>query len=349
MKFIKKYYKAIIIIVIIALLIVGIGVSQVFIDNKKDNTPEDQRENNSEEILQSNERDDTVKQIIIKTDYINIRKDANVNSDVLGKVYKEEIYTVLEEKGTDFDWYLIETSNGIKGYIAGKSGEDVYVEVLPVQEVEEEVNKEENKPANNNSSNNTTKPNTNNNYNNNNSQNNNQTNDDPVSNDTPQEDNYEPQLPACLITSCDEGEELRNPDSVDCYCEQVSTYIPLNKVIYDKDGLTITIVAYNSAIKSYSSGLELSIVNNSTEPKTIQRDTLAFVNDINVTATVMSITLLPGTRGTTEIDWLDTSLERNGIEEIHKMQFKLKVIDWDGEGWPDANKSETTDWIIIEV
>lgn len=70
---------------------------------------------------QSNVRDESKSQIEIVNEYINIREERNVNSKVLGKVYKGEIYTVINEyNDTSFVWILIKTSNGIKGYISGK-------------------------------------------------------------------------------------------------------------------------------------------------------------------------------------------------------------------------------------
>lgn len=79
-------------------------------------------------VIQSNTRDDTVKQIKIITDYINIRESESVSSKILGKVYKDEIYTVLGENSeSPYNWIYIETANGIKGYISGKTE---YVSVL---------------------------------------------------------------------------------------------------------------------------------------------------------------------------------------------------------------------------
>lgn len=73
-------------------------------------------------IVQSNDRDYMVKQIKIITDYINIRESESVSSKILGKVYKNEIYTVLGENSeSSYHWIYIETTNGIKGYISGKS------------------------------------------------------------------------------------------------------------------------------------------------------------------------------------------------------------------------------------
>ena len=231
MVFLKRNYKILLGIGLLVILVVGIGIAQVFIENKEKLKVKNNLDEIIEEKKQTNERDETVNQLEIITDYINIRSNSNVNSEVVGKVYKGEIYTILEEVGTEFDWYLIETNTGIKGYIAGKSGENVYVNLLPLVngEPKEELQNENN-------STNSNKPNNNNNVIQNNSQNNNiQQNDNIQSNDNQsggaqQEDNYEPQLPPCLITSCGEGEELKNPNSTDCYCEK----IPVEKTPKEK-------------------------------------------------------------------------------------------------------------------
>lgn len=156
MKFVKKNYKAIIGIGLLVLLVAGICIAQVLIENKN-NLEVENEENEVVEEQQTNERDETVKQLEIIADYINIRSSSNVNSKIIGKVYKGEIYTILEELGTSYDWYLIETNTGIKGYIAGKSGEDVYVNILSVtEETEEEQEEETNTITNNNKTNNNT-------------------------------------------------------------------------------------------------------------------------------------------------------------------------------------------------
>ena len=79
-------------------------------------------------IKQSNKRDESKEQVEVITDYINIRKGNDVNSDILGKVSKGDIYTIIDKfDDSEFKLILIETSNGIKGYI---SGTDEYVKVL---------------------------------------------------------------------------------------------------------------------------------------------------------------------------------------------------------------------------
>ena len=97
--------------------------------------------NNEELVIQTNERDQTKEQIEIKNEYINIRSDYDSSSELLGKVYKDEIYTVLEKQEDEYyTWCKIETTNGIVGYIAVKYQEENYVEFLEIvdEEIEEE-------------------------------------------------------------------------------------------------------------------------------------------------------------------------------------------------------------------
>ena len=83
------------------------------------------------DVEQTNLRDDTKNQIEIITDYINIREMQDVSSDILGKVYRGEIYTILSENtDSKYKWLEIETSNGIRGYI---SGIEDYVNYNPPQ------------------------------------------------------------------------------------------------------------------------------------------------------------------------------------------------------------------------
>lgn len=109
--------KIIVGIVLGVILLLGTGIVYFHFNPSKQDT-----------VVQSNTRDDTVKQIKIITDYINIRESESVSSKILGKVYKDEIYTVLGENSeSPYHWIYIETANGIKGYISGKTE---YVSVL---------------------------------------------------------------------------------------------------------------------------------------------------------------------------------------------------------------------------
>lgn len=68
---------------------------------------------------QSNKRDESIDQIKITTEYINLRTKSSRKGKIIGLVYEGEIYTVLdvaEEK--DYTWYKICTSNGKTGYVA---------------------------------------------------------------------------------------------------------------------------------------------------------------------------------------------------------------------------------------
>lgn len=92
----------------------------------------------TEKPSQSNERDTNRLQLRIINNYINIRSEANPDSELLGKVEKDEIYDILKTDEDEFySWYKIRTSSNITGYIASPkqdaSLEDIdppYVEIL---------------------------------------------------------------------------------------------------------------------------------------------------------------------------------------------------------------------------
>lgn len=48
------------------------------------------------------------------TTAVNVRKKANINSDVLGTIFKNE--NVLVEKTKDPEWFKVTTTGGLKGY-----------------------------------------------------------------------------------------------------------------------------------------------------------------------------------------------------------------------------------------
>lgn len=123
------------IILIIILLVITFGLSGLLIIKNGNTNNKDE-----EKIIQSNERNESVEQIKITNDTINIRKENDSQSDILGKVYKDEIYTVLEKREDEYYvWCLIETNNNIKGYIAVKYEEEIYAEFLEVTESEEVI------------------------------------------------------------------------------------------------------------------------------------------------------------------------------------------------------------------
>ena len=123
------------IILIIIMLIITLVLSGLLIYRNIDK---------EEVIEQTNKRDETVEQIEITNEDVNIRKENDSESESLGKVYKGEIYTVLEKKEDEYyNWVLIETTNGIKGYIAVKYEEETYAEYLEIIEKESEENTEE--------------------------------------------------------------------------------------------------------------------------------------------------------------------------------------------------------------
>ena len=116
------------IILIIILSLITLGLTGILILKNTNNEKE-------EKVVQTNERDKTKEQVEITNEYINIREENDSQSDAVGKVYKGEIYTVLEKVEDDYYvWCKIETTNGINGYIAVKYLEESYVDFLEIIE-----------------------------------------------------------------------------------------------------------------------------------------------------------------------------------------------------------------------
>lgn len=124
----KKKIILIIILFIIACVLGGLLTNKKLSNNMVDT------------VIQSNERNETLDQLEIINDEINIRQDADTKSEKLGKVVKGEIYTIIETKEDNYyTWYKIKTNNDIEGFIAGKykpEDEDVqeYIKILDKKE-----------------------------------------------------------------------------------------------------------------------------------------------------------------------------------------------------------------------
>ena len=83
----------------------------------------------------SNLRNIYLPQVRIDNDYINIRKYKDTDSELLGTVLKDEIYTIVSiDKESVYKWIEIVTKNGIHGYIASYQDEESYVEYLDIDE-----------------------------------------------------------------------------------------------------------------------------------------------------------------------------------------------------------------------
>lgn len=120
--------KKIVLIIIMSIITVSMIGVLIYKNYDKD----------SEVIVQSNSRDESVEQVEITNDFINIRLSNDSQSEALGKVYKGEIYTVLDKKEDEYySWCLIKTNNGIEGYIAVKYQEESYVNFLEVKKEED--------------------------------------------------------------------------------------------------------------------------------------------------------------------------------------------------------------------
>jgi len=114
------------IILIVVLLIITLVLTGLLISKNTNNE-------NNKKIVQTNERDETKEQIEIINEYINIRKENDSQSEAIGKVYKGEIYTVLEKVEDEYYvWCRIETTDGINGYIAVKYLEETYANFLEI-------------------------------------------------------------------------------------------------------------------------------------------------------------------------------------------------------------------------
>lgn len=124
----KKKIILIIILFVIACVLGGLLINKKLSNNMVDT------------VIQSNERNETLDQLEIINDEINIRQDADTKSEKLGKVVKGEIYTIIETKEDNYyTWYKIKTNNNIEGFIAGKykpEDEDVqeYIKILDKKE-----------------------------------------------------------------------------------------------------------------------------------------------------------------------------------------------------------------------
>lgn len=202
------------------------------------------KDDQEEKIVQSNERDETRKQIKVITLYINIRKNKDVTSDILGQVHMDEVYTIIsEDESNTFKWIEIETNNNIHGYISGISD---YVERLSViSENESEKPSTPTKPSGNktNSNNNTSNSNNNNNTNNKNQVEN--------VNKPNQIEKTDEEAKKCEKT-CDTGYTLKNSDSSECYCEKNQTeakVVDATEVRYCPDDYELKQNSYCELIK----------------------------------------------------------------------------------------------------
>lgn len=160
------------------------------------------KSNDEEEVIQSNDRNINVLQVEIVTEYINIRKSKSVDSEIIGKVYKSEVYTVLsEDDDSSYKWIEIMTNTNLHGYISGK---DDYVKRLQVSS-NKEGEKEESSETTDTSKTETKKD----------TEKNTETKTETKTDTTVE-------TKACTRT-CSDGYTLKNPDSASCYCEEEMT------------------------------------------------------------------------------------------------------------------------------
>ena len=81
---------------------------------------------------QSNARNESISQIKINTEHINIREKTSLKASMVGKVYQDEIYDVKSINfKEEYVWYGITTSFGTNGFVATKRNSDTIIELLP--------------------------------------------------------------------------------------------------------------------------------------------------------------------------------------------------------------------------
>ncbi|MBR1817588.1 MAG: SH3 domain-containing protein [Bacilli bacterium] len=78
----------------------------------------------------SNAKSDTKLQIKITTEYINIRKEMSVTSDIIGIVKKDSVFDVLDhDQVGGYHWVHIKTNNNLEGYVASFE-DNIYYEFI---------------------------------------------------------------------------------------------------------------------------------------------------------------------------------------------------------------------------
>jgi len=120
----KSYKVKLLIIILESIILIGLSCYRIyeFINDNKEEVKEN--ENNDQDgkdnISTEEQTNDKIKILVYQ---INIRKEANENSEDIGDVLLNEVYDVLEiVDTTNYNWYKI-NKNGIIGYVANQKGE----------------------------------------------------------------------------------------------------------------------------------------------------------------------------------------------------------------------------------
>lgn len=61
---------------------------------------------------------EVIMRVIIKEEFINVRSQPNTKAEQIHKVYKNEVYEVIEKLEADYYWYKIKFSDKRIGWIA---------------------------------------------------------------------------------------------------------------------------------------------------------------------------------------------------------------------------------------
>ncbi len=110
-----------VVVILFILLISGCAEEEVTINSK-----------------QTNEKNNSLYQLEVTIDKINIRSESTIDSKKIGTVTKGEIYTIQDFTFDDYYlWYKIKTSDGIVGYISSKL-KSMWVKILTPDTKEKE-------------------------------------------------------------------------------------------------------------------------------------------------------------------------------------------------------------------
>ncbi|MDE6517030.1 MAG: SH3 domain-containing protein, partial [Acetatifactor sp.] len=74
------------------------------------------KENNQTEIQDSEESEYANLAIAQVNHYVNVRKEPNTDSEILGKIYNGAVAQILEVAGEEQDWFHV-VSGSVEGYI----------------------------------------------------------------------------------------------------------------------------------------------------------------------------------------------------------------------------------------
>ena len=74
------------------------------------------------QVLVNDDKPKMTGRVVIQSGSLNVRSESNIDGNVIGQIYKDELVYIIKQDGV---WYLIETLNGLKGYVSS-----IYIESI---------------------------------------------------------------------------------------------------------------------------------------------------------------------------------------------------------------------------